>query len=67
MRIRGLEPFNYQPNAANMRSTFINIGERCNVAGSIAFKKAIIDGDYDKALSIALKQVGGAWAAESTL
>ena len=67
MRISGLEPFNYQPNAANMRSTFINIGERCNVAGSIAFKKAIIDGDYDKALSIALKQVGGAWAAESTL
>ena len=67
MRISGLEPFNYQSNAANMRSTFINIGERCNVAGSIAFKKAIIDGDYDKALSIALKQVGGAWAAESTL
>jgi 5-methyltetrahydrofolate--homocysteine methyltransferase len=57
MRISGLEPFNYQPDSSNMRSTFINIGERCNVAGSIAFKKSIIDGDYDKALAIALKQV----------
>ena len=58
MRISGLEPFNYQPDAANQRRTFINIGERCNVAGSIAFKKAIVEGDYDKALAIALKQVG---------
>ena len=58
MRISGLEPLNYQPNPANMRSTFLNLGERCNVAGSIMFKKAIIDNDYDKALGIALKQVG---------
>jgi hypothetical protein len=57
MRISGLEPLNYQPDAANMRSTFLNIGERCNVAGSILFKKSIIDGNYDKALDIALKQV----------
>jgi hypothetical protein len=57
MRISGLEPLNYQPDAANMRSTFLNIGERCNVAGSIMFKKAIINNDYDTALSIALKQV----------
>lgn len=57
MRISGLEPFNYQPDAANMRRTFINIGERCNVAGSAMFKKAIIDNDYDAALGIALKQV----------
>jgi hypothetical protein len=57
MRISGLEAFNYQPDASNMRRTFVNIGERCNVAGSIMFKKAIVDGDYDKALSIALKQV----------
>ena len=58
MRISGLEPFNYQPDTMNMRRTFINIGERCNVAGSIAFKKSIIENDYDKALAIALKQVG---------
>jgi hypothetical protein len=57
MRISGLEPLNYQPDATNMRTTFLNIGERCNVAGSIMFKKAIINNDYDTALSIALKQV----------
>jgi cobalamin-dependent methionine synthase I len=34
------------------------IGERCNVAGSSIYKKAIVDGDYDKAVSIALSQVG---------
>ena len=39
------------------RKTFLNVGERCNVAGSIMYKKAIVDGDYDKAHAIALKQV----------
>ena len=57
MRLSGLEALNYTPNPSNMRGTFLNLGERCNVAGSIMFKKSIIDGDYDKALSIALKQV----------
>jgi methionine synthase I (cobalamin-dependent) len=57
MRISGLEPLNYRPSAENRRSTFLYIGERCNVAGSIMYKKAIVDGDYDKAAAIALKQV----------
>ena len=57
MRLCGLEPLSYQPDATNMRSTFLNIGERCNVAGSIIYKKAIVDGDYDKAAGIALQQV----------
>ena len=57
MRLSGLEPFIYRPNLDNPRSTFINIGERCNVAGSMMYKKAIVDGDYDKAHGIALKQV----------
>ena len=57
MRISGLEPFNYQPDEKNYRKTFINLGERCNVAGSTIFKKAIVDGDFEKALAIALKQV----------
>jgi len=56
MRLSGLEPLNYVP-AENMRDTYLYIGERCNVAGSIIYKKAIVDGDYDKAASIALKQV----------
>lgn len=57
MRLSGLEPLNYEPKEADMRSTFLMIGERCNVAGSIIFKRAIVDGDYDKAMSIALQQV----------
>ena len=57
LRISGLEPFNYTPAAEDMRSTFISIGERCNVAGSMMYKKAIVDGDYEKAAGIALKQV----------
>jgi 5-methyltetrahydrofolate--homocysteine methyltransferase len=57
MRVSGLEPLNYTPDSSNMRKTFLNIGERCNVAGSIMFKKAIVDGDYDTALNFALKQV----------
>ena len=61
LRLSGLEPLNYAPDASNMRRTFLNIGERCNVAGSIIYKKAIVDGDYDKAMSIALSQVGGLW------
>ncbi|PNH00078.1 Methionine synthase, partial [Tetrabaena socialis] len=57
MRLSGLEPLNYQPDPSNMRRTFLNIGERCNVAGSIVFKRAIINSDFDAAVAIALKQV----------
>jgi 5-methyltetrahydrofolate--homocysteine methyltransferase len=38
-------------------SRFINIGERTNVAGSIKFKKLIVDEDYDAAVEIARQQV----------
>ena len=57
MRLSGLEPLTYKPDAANMRSTFLSIGERCNVAGSTLYKNAIVDGNYDKAAAIATKQV----------
>ena len=57
MRLCGLEPLNYRPNLENMRSTFLNIGERCNVAGSSIYRKGIVDGNYDKAASIAVSQV----------
>eukprot|EP00894_Picocystis_sp_ML_P001218 jgi/Pico_ML_1/51735/g300.t1 len=57
LRLSGLEPLVYKPDSSNMRKTFINLGERCNVAGSTIFKKAIVDGNFDKALGIALKQV----------
>jgi 5-methyltetrahydrofolate--homocysteine methyltransferase len=38
-------------------STFINVGERCNVAGSRKFLRLIKEKRYDEALSIARKQV----------
>ncbi|GJP84050.1 hypothetical protein CLOP_g14142 [Closterium sp. NIES-67] len=53
LRVSGLEPFNYTPETI----PFINIGERCNVAGSSIFKKAVMAGNWDKALSIAIAQV----------
>ena len=40
-----------------MRPTFINIGERTNVTGSARFKKLVIDGDYNAALTVARQQV----------
>ena len=36
---------------------FINVGERCNVAGSRKFLRLIKEGNYDEALSIARNQV----------
>ncbi len=36
---------------------FINVGERCNVAGSRKFLRLINEGNYDEALAIARKQV----------
>lgn len=36
---------------------FINVGERTNVSGSARFKKLIVKGDFDKALSVARQQV----------
>jgi len=37
--------------------SFVNVGERCNVAGSRKFLRLISEGSYDEALSIARKQV----------
>ncbi len=43
--------------APETRATFINIGERTNVAGSARFKRLIAAGDYETALSIAREQI----------
>ncbi|EPY87536.1 methionine synthase isoform 1 [Camelus ferus] len=48
----GLEPFRIGPY-----TNFVNIGERCNVAGSKKFAKLIMAGDYEEALSVARMQV----------
>jgi len=36
---------------------FVNVGERCNIAGSALFKKMIVNGDFEKALQVAKNQV----------
>merc|ERR1719162_413907 len=51
MRISGLEALTVDKNLG-----FMNVGERCNIAGSLKYKKLILNGDYDKALEIARAQ-----------
>ena len=51
-RLSGLEPLNIGPETG-----FINVGERTNVAGSAKFKKLIMEGDHDTALTVARDQV----------
>lgn len=36
---------------------FVNVGERCNISGSIQFKKLIQKGDYEAAVQVAKDQV----------
>ncbi|XP_029382923.1 methionine synthase isoform X2 [Echeneis naucrates] len=50
--LSGLEPFRIGPF-----TNFVNIGERCNVAGSRKFAKLIMAGNYEEALIIAKAQV----------
>ena len=51
-RLSGLEPFNIDAD-----SLFVNVGERCNVTGSAAFKRLILSEDYETALAVACTQV----------
>ena len=48
----GLEPLKIFPG-----SNFINIGERTNLTGSVAFKKLIVEKNYEAALKVAREQV----------
>ena len=41
------------------RATFIHIGERTNVCGSARFKRLVVEGDYEAALSVARSQIEG--------
>eukprot|EP00457_Paulinella_chromatophora_P000449 gb/GEZN01000449.1/.p1 GENE.gb/GEZN01000449.1/~~gb/GEZN01000449.1/.p1 ORF type:complete len:1289 (-),score=253.11 gb/GEZN01000449.1/:520-4386(-) len=51
MRLSGLELFTLKG------INFVNIGERCNIAGSRMFKRLITSGKYDDALAVARAQV----------
>ena len=42
---------------SQVTARFINVGERTNVTGSAKFKKLILEGDFDAALSVARDQV----------
>lgn len=53
-RLSGLEPLTISKDA-----NFVNVGERCNVAGSRKFLRLINEGKYEEALSIARNQVEG--------
>ncbi|MCM1052280.1 MAG: methionine synthase [Paenibacillus sp.] len=52
MRLSGLEMLEVTPE-----KNFVNVGERCNVAGSRKFLRLIGEGNYDEAIAIARKQV----------
>ena len=51
-RLSGLEPL-----VLNDVTGFVNVGERCNVAGSAKFKKLVAEGEYQAALDIGRIQV----------
>jgi 5-methyltetrahydrofolate--homocysteine methyltransferase len=51
-RLAGLEPMSIGSN-----TLFVNVGERTNVTGSAAFKRLIIQGDFETALEVAKQQV----------
>ena len=52
MILSGLEPLKVDKS-----TNFVNIGERCNVAGSRKFARHILKGEYEDALAIARAQV----------
>lgn len=53
-RLAGLEALVVRPDA-----NFQMVGERTNVTGSRRFKRLILEGDFDEALSVARQQVDG--------
>jgi len=51
-RLSGLEAM-----SIGRDSLFVNVGERTNVTGSAAFKRLIVEGNYEAALDVAKQQV----------
>ena len=50
--LSGMQEFIYRDNL-----NFVNVGERCNIAGSIQFKNLIKKGKYEDAIEVAKAQV----------
>jgi 5-methyltetrahydrofolate--homocysteine methyltransferase len=57
MWLSGLEDLIVEDVHNHLGLPFLNVGERCNIAGSIKFKKLMMAGDYGAAMDIAKKQV----------
>merc|ERR1719428_2469359 len=57
MRLSGLEPLIAEDCVNSIGLPFVNVGERCNIAGSAKFKKLMMNGNYGEAMDIAKKQV----------
>jgi len=51
-RLNGTQMFSWRPE-----TNFVNVGERTNVTGSPKFKKLVLEGNYEAALTIAQQQV----------
>ena len=51
-RLNGTQPFTWRPEV-----NFVNVGERSNITGSPQFKKLILKGDFEAALTVAQQQV----------
>ena len=57
MWLSGLEDLVVDDVHNHLGMPFLNVGERCNISGSIRFKKLMMAGDYATAMDIAKKQV----------
>jgi 5-methyltetrahydrofolate--homocysteine methyltransferase len=53
LRLSGLEHISIDRSLYR----FVNVGERCNLSGSIAFKRLIVAGKYMDAMAVARKQI----------
>jgi 5-methyltetrahydrofolate--homocysteine methyltransferase len=57
MWLSGLEDLVVDDVHNHLGLPFLNVGERCNISGSLKFKKLMMAGDYATAMDIAKKQV----------
>jgi len=57
MWLSGLEDLVVDDVHNHLGMPFLNVGERCNIAGSLKFKKLMMSGNYGEAMDIAKKQV----------
>ena len=57
MWLSGLEDLVVEDSYNHLGLPFLNVGERCNISGSIRFKKLMMAGNYSEAMDIAKQQV----------